>query len=61
MNKENPKPKKIELAFRDEWPICPHCEKEIEQMLSMFYGRMRANAVFYCPHCRKVLGTSGVF
>ena len=56
MDTEKPKIKKIELAWSDELPICPYCEKEIEQICSR--GVKRSIAVCYCPYCRKVLGTA---
>lgn len=40
-------------------PICPHCGQELTEV----YMRARGvpfiqgtNVVFFCPHCRKVLG-----
>lgn len=40
-------------------PICPHCEAEVPEIYarrprgSFGIGR---GFVFFCPHCRKVLG-----
>lgn len=44
----------------DLHPICPHCSKEVETLLlknlqsSLFSKR----CIYFCPHCRKVLGVS---
>ncbi len=44
---------------QDLLPICPHCEKELREVYrksrgaGIFVGR---NNVFFCPHCRKILG-----
>ena len=43
----------------DLLPICPHCDKELTEVhrkskgAGLLVGR---NSVFFCPHCRKVLG-----
>ena len=43
----------------DLLPLCPHCGKELTEVYrksrgaGIFVGR---NIVFFCPHCRKVLG-----
>ena len=59
MNKMEYKPIKEENV----WPICPHCDKEI-QLIRYFEQtgvvRMKVVRVFVCPHCRKVLGTGMV-
>lgn len=43
----------------DTTPICPHCEKPIQEIwfreLSGFLGK---RYVYFCAHCRKVLGVS---
>ncbi len=40
-------------------PLCPHCEAEIPEIYTRkpkgSFGIGRA-FVFFCPHCRKVLG-----
>lgn len=44
---------------RDETPICPHCGKPLDEMwfreLQSSLGR---RYVYFCAHCRKVLGVS---
>ena len=44
----------------DVRPICPYCEKELDrvgaQALSSSFLSKRL--VYFCPHCRKVLGVS---
>ncbi len=43
----------------DVTPLCPHCGERIEKLwyrrLSGFLGK---RYVYFCPHCRKVLGIS---
>jgi len=40
-------------------PICPHCNLEINKVLTqelvVTFGR---SFIYFCPHCKKVLGTS---
>ena len=44
---------------QDLLPLCSHCGKELTEVyrrsrgVGLFVGR---NIVFFCPHCRKVLG-----
>jgi len=46
-------------AREDIAPICPFCEKELEEVyiktkgLGLLTGK---NIVYFCPHCSKVLG-----
>ena len=40
-------------------PICPHCEKEIGEIVARkLGGTLGVRFVYSCPHCRKVLGVS---
>ncbi len=43
----------------DVSPICPHCETALNALhcrrLSSIFGK---RYIFFCPHCRKVLGVS---
>ena len=50
------------LAFverDDETPVCPHCNLDLREIhvqkrgVPIFQGR---TVVFFCPHCKKVLG-----
>lgn len=54
----------VEIPFtvtvRDDLvPVCPHCEGELPEVhvrrrgIPLWQGR---TVVFFCPHCRKVLG-----
>jgi glutaredoxin len=40
-------------------PICPHCQTALDRIqcrrLSSVFGK---RYVFFCPHCKKVLGVS---
>ena len=44
-------------------PICPHCERAIDEM-SYFEQegtvKMKVARLFVCPHCLKILGTGMV-
>ena len=51
---------KLQLIQRDDLtPVCPHCDKELESIfvkskgLGLIEGK---NTIYFCPHCRKVLG-----
>ena len=40
-------------------PVCPHCSKELNEVYRKSKGAgfvVGRNSVFFCPHCRKVLG-----
>ncbi|MEZ5276648.1 MAG: hypothetical protein R3F07_09730 [Opitutaceae bacterium] len=40
-------------------PICPHCEKEIRSLYARkVEATLGVRFVYYCEHCRKVLGVS---
>ncbi len=44
-------------------PICPHCEKEIDEVRYFEQTglvKMKIIRLFVCPHCLKVLGTGMV-
>ena len=51
---------KIKITEREDLtPICPHCERGLEEFfiktkgLGFIEGK---NVVYFCPHCHKVLG-----
>ena len=37
-------------------PICPHCERNIDEVHWRSIQAFHAEYMFMCPHCRKVLG-----
>lgn len=40
-------------------PLCPHCSKELMEIYRKSRGAgliVGRNSIFFCPHCRKVLG-----
>ena len=40
-------------------PVCPHCSKDLSEVYRKSKGAgfvVGRNSVFFCPHCRKVLG-----
>jgi len=44
-------------------PVCPHCEKQIDEMQYFEQTgvvKMKVIRLFVCPHCLKVLGTGMV-
>jgi hypothetical protein len=50
----------FKLTVREDIaPVCPFCEKELEEVymktkgLGLWTGK---NVVYFCPHCLKVLG-----
>ena len=49
----------IKADDRDN-PICPHCEKELTQVVAKQFDKSWLKAtekfVYSCPHCKKVLG-----
>ena len=48
-------------AEKGEYPICPFCEQELQEVKykNLFgSGFARGKLIFFCPHCRKVLGNS---
>ncbi|NNE94658.1 MAG: hypothetical protein HKN24_01365 [Acidimicrobiales bacterium] len=43
----------------DVAPICPHCDNDLEHVLRRGTGfplGQGRTLVYFCPHCRKVLG-----
>ncbi|HNQ87553.1 MAG TPA: hypothetical protein PKM73_02835 [Verrucomicrobiota bacterium] len=54
---------KVELteAMEQEWPVCPHCKKELRELKFRKRGWLTTLMVFWCPHCRSLLSTSMTF
>ncbi len=48
-------------AADEEWPICPHCRKELRELKHRKRGWLVTLTVFWCPHCRCLLSTSATF
>ena len=53
----------VEIVDSSELPLCPHCEREIERLLSKkIESQVEMNLgvryVYFCGHCKKVLGVS---
>lgn len=50
----------FDVVERDDVsPLCPHCDKELTEVHKRSKGAgliVGRNCVFFCPHCRKVLG-----
>jgi uncharacterized protein with PIN domain len=47
------------VETRTEFPVCPHCGREVRQVLcrelSSVFGK---RYIYFCPLCKKVLGVS---
>ncbi len=48
-------------AKEDEWPICPHCRKELREFKFKRRGWLTSITAFWCPHCRCLLSASTTF
>lgn len=50
------------IQIREEFssaPLCPHCEKEIEEIAARrVESTLGVRFLYYCTACRKVLGIS---
>ena len=50
----------LKITKRDDiLPRCPHCASDLKEIYSHSKGIgwiAAANTVYFCPHCRKVLG-----
>ncbi len=43
----------------DVQPICPHCSTALTTLwMQLLQGILGKRYVYFCPHCRKVLGIS---
>ncbi|MCX6826458.1 MAG: hypothetical protein NTV06_04200 [candidate division Zixibacteria bacterium] len=45
--------------MEDRLPVCPYCEKELNEIYFRAKGLGYIEAqhdVYFCPHCRKILG-----
>jgi glutaredoxin len=46
-------------AKEDIEPICPHCTSELRTLwMSEIRGIFGRRYIYFCPHCRKVLGVT---
>jgi hypothetical protein len=55
---------KLKSADENETPICPYCKKILNQINfhentdgNILTG-ITTNRIYFCPHCKSVLGTS---
>ena len=51
----------FQVVRRDDLnPVCPHCDKQLAEVYYKARGAgwffFPRNAIYFCPHCRKVLG-----
>jgi hypothetical protein len=46
----------VEIRRTEITPVCPHCEREVEELIQVKRGWFAINRVFCCPHCRKIVG-----
>ena len=51
---------KIEVIEKDEFPVCPYCEKELSEIHvnAKQSSLVEWHKIAFCPHCRKALGIS---
>ena len=47
---------KLASKEADYDPLCPHCEKRIEEVHWRQVDAVNAEYLFICPNCKKVLG-----
>jgi hypothetical protein len=52
---------KFTEAREDDWPVCPHCKKELRDIPFKTRGWLKSIAAFWCPHCRSLLSISATF
>ena len=50
----------IKVVEADEVPVCPYCEKELDEVHVNTKQRslVERHSICFCPHCRKVLGVA---
>ena len=47
------------IETESENPVCPHCEKKLEQILAKrIQATFGVRFVYFCSKCKKVLGFS---
>lgn len=48
------------LKMRDEdiRPVCPHCKKELDEIIVVKRKVLSVIKVFCCEHCKAILGLS---
>lgn len=50
-------PPKVSSKEADYDPICPHCEKELEEIhWRRIKSFLASEYLFICPKCKKVIG-----
>jgi len=37
-------------------PVCPHCNRKAENLVTHNEGHMTKHYIYCCPHCHKILG-----
>ena len=50
----------VQVVEKDDvLPVCPYCTKELTELWTRpLEGLLGNRYVYFCPHCRKILGTS---
>lgn len=46
---------KIEITETEELPLCPHCGKQLKEVLRNTRGSITQHVAYFCPHCKKLL------
>jgi hypothetical protein len=50
---------KVESKEADYDPLCPHCEKKIDEVnWRRIKGLVKWEYLFICPSCKKVIGVA---
>ncbi len=51
---------KIKIVEVDEAPVCPYCEKELEEIRvnTKQASLVESHNVYSCSHCKKVIGVA---
>lgn len=44
------------VSYPDNKPICPHCDTELDSINVIEDFGQEDHNVYFCPHCKKVLG-----
>lgn len=60
MSRANAKIKFTEADY-NEWPICPYCKKDLNEIRFKKRGWLSTITTFWCPHCRSLLSTGTTF
>lgn len=46
---------KVDIIDVEDLPICPYCEKELNEIGKVARGLFSVHNVYICPYCKKIL------